>query len=120
MKKVRTDKDLEEKFSKLLVSVNPYHVFTADKGERQLYLNHKLIEDNELDDLKSQVTFFRQSSLWKVLNETVRVQAQELMFTKSKTIEDLTFGKAMLYDLGIQNKILDLIEKKEVVAIKKK
>ncbi len=115
MKKNKTDKDLEEKFSKLLKSVNPYHVFTANKQENQVFLNKKLIEVNELGDLKSQVTFFRQSSLWKILNETVRAQSMERMFISSKTLDDMTFGKAMLFNLGIQDKILELIEKQKIV-----
>ncbi len=112
MPKIKTDKELEAKFAKLLVSVNPYEVFTSHKTGSILYLNRKPIEDTEIADLQSQVAFLRQSRLWNILNETVRSQAMDTMFTNSKTIEDLTFGKAMLYNLGVQNKIMDLIEKK--------
>ncbi len=111
----KTDKELEEKFSKLLVSVNPYEVFTSGGNGRTLYLNGKTIEENEIAELQSQVSFLKQSRLWSILNQTVRDQAMELMFTKSKTIEDLTFGKAMLFNLSIQNKIMELIEKRKLV-----
>ncbi len=120
MKKQKTDKELEEKFAKLLISVNPYEVFTSGGNGTRIYLNGKLIEESEIADLQSQVEFLRQSRLWNVLNETVRDQAMELMFTKSKTIEDLTFGKAMLYNLGVQNKIMDLIKAKKLVDNSKK
>ena len=46
------------------------------------------------------------SPVWKMVNDKIVYKAEEAMFKKSKTTDDLFFGKAMLYDLDLVNECL--------------
>lgn len=113
-KKELTEKELEKRVSETLRTVNPDDVFSFDKTLTNLFLGKRKIESTELNDLKGDVVYFRQSNLWKVLNETVRYQAMEVMFTKSQTFEDMRQGKAFLYALDVFDRVMFAIEKSKI------
>lgn len=108
--KIITQAQFEKEMSKLLCAVNPLDVFTSDKTGKKLFLNGREITELEMGDLKADAMYFGKSRLWNVLAETIRSQAMEVMFTKSKDFDDMRTGKMMLYNLDIQKKIIKLLE----------
>lgn len=110
---------LDKHLASLLKSVDPNDVFTADKSGQNLYLGKRVIETRELQELKGDVTYFKKSNLWKVINETVRWLAMEVMFTKSESFEDMRQGKAYLHALSVFENIIFRIENTKIDIGKK-
>lgn len=44
------------------------------------------------------------------MQETLKDEAQTIMFLKSKDFQDMLVGKMMLYNLDVQNKIVERVE----------
>jgi hypothetical protein len=98
-------------------------VLTLDKSGRP-FLGGKELKMEEFERLKKEAKMIKETSLWKILTETLRHQAYLTMFEKSKNWEDMLTGKSMLYNIGVQEKIVELLtidlNAKPVVKYKKR
>ena len=56
-------------------------------------------------ELRAQAKFIRESDVWKRLVISIKAKAQEQMFVKSQSWDDMYFGKAVLY-------VIDLLDKR--------
>lgn len=65
----------------------------------------------EKDVLIAEAKLIRDSRLWERLTVSSKIGAQKLMFEKSKTIDDMVFGKALLYTIDMLDKRLKTISK---------
>lgn len=111
------DQLVAKKMATLDYSVDPFKVMTILKKQDQigrvtsrLQLDGKDINETELANFKQEVSFFRNSRLWNIFNESLKSQAREIMFTRSETFDDMKSGKMMLYNLSIMDNIMKLIE----------
>ena len=68
-------------------------------------LRGREITQEEVIQIRQDADIFKDSLIWNILRRELQLAANERMFDKSETIEDVVFGKAMLYNL-------DLIDKK--------
>ncbi len=50
--------------------------------------------------------------IWKLMSATTKHQAEDKIFNKSTSIEDIRSGKAMLYNLSLQKSIINVIKNK--------
>jgi hypothetical protein len=97
------------KKSSLSLAVKPEDVFQTDKSGR-LWLGETVLTDQEIKNLRQEVSFIRRSKLWSIFQSTLTDMAKLKMFEKSTCWEDMTYGKAMLYNLDIQKRICLFIE----------
>lgn len=79
--------------------------------ENKFFVGSEELTQSQLINLQQEVLFFKESALWKVVTNTLREQAQKMMFEKSVSFQDMTNGKMILYTVNVQNKILDSISK---------
>ena len=64
------------------------------------------LDDRATGNFVSQANSILNSQLWKHLTDDLKYIANQRMYEKSTTIDDLIFGKAMLYNLDIlENKL---------------
>lgn len=95
--------------------VNPDYIMTHSKNldgsTKLIFLGGDQIAEQEANNLRSEVKFLRNSKVWAIITSTLKSQAQDIMFSKSQTFEDMRSGKMMLYNLGVQETILSTIEK---------
>lgn len=107
-------KDIQEavnkKLSSLLGFVDERQIVTFDKTKGFIFIGGKSIDEDRILNLQSEANFILQSDLWKILDETIRFMAYEMMFVKSKTYEDVQSGKMWLYHLDIQKKIMSIFK----------
>ena len=75
-----------------------------------VYLGGHKVEAPELGNLKAEAQFFNETRLKQIIFGSLREQAQEMMFKKSKTTDDIMFGKAMLLCLETQENIVKLLK----------
>jgi len=91
----------------LLGVVVPEDVITTDKGK--LLLGGKVVEENELRSLISEVKALEGLRIYKIFNETIRNEAMDRGFNKSTSFDDLKSCKLMLYNLDVLNSICRVI-----------
>ena len=93
----------------LLNAVTPESVATYTK-EGKLCVGGQEITSDEALNLVAEVQFIEKTRFWEICQNTLKDQAQKTIFERSKTIEDIVWGKALLYNLDLQNQVLKIIK----------
>lgn len=96
-------KKLNELVHGLFNGITEYDVMRFENGK--LIMRSKEITKEEIEMIRQDAQVFKDSLIWNILKRELQLAANERMFDKSETIDDIIFGKAMLYNL-------DLIDKK--------
>ena len=65
----------------------------------------------QLEELGREVQILSQTSLWKLLTDTIRSQAVQMGIRDAKDFDQLMFAKAMLHIVGVQERLVALITK---------
>jgi hypothetical protein len=95
----------------LFCAVNLEDVLTIvqdTKGQtRRLLLGKEQISQNEWRVLSEEAKFLESSRMYRIMFATLEKQAQLRMFEQSKCDSDILFGKATLYTLDLQKKLLE-------------
>ncbi len=104
----------QSRLSELTFSVDPKEVMTAISDRSGNAAIIKLGDDEltkqEVKNLKEEVKYYKQSRLYSIFHNTLKNKAQDVMFTKSSSFEDMRSGKMCLLNLDIQDNILKAIE----------
>lgn len=103
----RAEELADEKVSKLLGTFDGKKVITYSEKTGQIFLGGERIEKELIPTLNSEATFIKESQLWSILSNTIGDIARKTMFDKSQNFDDMLKGKMLLYQLSIQNKIID-------------
>lgn len=90
-------------------AVDPHRVFYFKEGTNAYYLGGKKLTDNQSKTLKAEAGAIRQTGLYKVLCETLSFAAHRSMFEEMKTLEDSHYGKALLYNVSVIQKVVENI-----------
>ena len=116
--KAEVESLVNKRMAELNYSVNPDDVISATQDRAgntiEIRQGDKVLTKTEIRNLKSQVDFFRESQLYKLLMETPKDKAQQIMFQKSQTYDDMKSGKMLIFAIDILEKILQSIEKFDV------
>lgn len=97
-----------EKLAKLLGAVDENFVVTYDKKTGLVFMGGVKLDEYQIMNLKSEAEAIAQMQIWKTLSETLKQQAQKTIFENSTEWADVMNGKMMLYNLSLQQKILDI------------
>lgn len=95
--------------SRLYNTPDPAYVLTVAKEIGVPMLGGKLISP-DIGRLQNELKVLEQLSLWKIYTETLKDQAQRLMFNESKCFEDMRAGKMLLHGLSLIDKINKTIQ----------
>ena len=111
---VKVDKTVEElaqqKLKELFTPVNLRDVVTLDRKGGIIYIGGVRADDSRLQNLHAEAEFFVESDLWRVINETAKQLAQMSMFVAGDSIEDMKKGRAVLFTLDSQRKIVEVFK----------
>lgn len=80
-------------------------------GKNEVYLGDYLMTEQEVSNLKEEVAFIIKTRIWEILTNTLGETARQAMFEKSKDFDDMKWGKAILYAIDVQNKIMNIFNK---------
>jgi len=83
------------------------------KGNK-FYVGEKEITKEVLINLQQEAKFLKETYLWEILTNQIKYLSNERMYSKSKSDDDIVFGKATLYNLQIQEDIIKLILNKKI------
>ena len=75
----------------------------------QVFLGNREVSGVELNNFISDARFLQENQLFQVIKNRLISDAHEVMFNKSTSYEDMNSGKMMLYNLDVQEKIIDKI-----------
>jgi len=101
--------DINKELLKLLTVVDFNNIITVDQ-RGIVSIGGRKATDIELSNLKAEAEFFLTSSLWKIIYESPKELAQRAMFINGEGLDDLKKGRAMLYTLESQKRILEMLK----------
>ena len=93
-------------------------VMTYDSKSGVAYLGGDPIGSPEMRNLKEEVKLFERMELKKIIMNTLAHQANEIMTKQATSYEDMRHGKMILHTLGVQEGILNTIEKAKTLDSK--
>lgn len=96
-------------------AIDPLKVFSYEESSGVVKINGEQITSEELRQLKAEVFTLQQFKIWSIMVETVRQKAFEKALISSHSFEEVLVGKAMLLDLDILKKILELVQKAKLL-----
>lgn len=73
--------------------------------------DNKVFTKQEIAVLKAEIDFIVKSRVWQILTNTLGDRARKVMFENATTFDDMRWGKAILYAIDIQQKIMEKIKK---------
>ena len=97
----------EKKLNDLLTVVDANAIVSLDTRNGVVYIGGEQVDDVRLQSLKSEAEYMLSSDLWKILYETPKSLAEKAMFVSGDSIDDMKKGRAVLYTLATQKKIID-------------
>ncbi len=77
----------------------------------EMYLDGDKLTKELAGAYRDEAIRIKEGRLWRELKKQVTVASNRRMFEKGKGVDDMFFGKAMLYDLDLIDKYLDLFTK---------
>ena len=93
--------------SKKVGAIDPYKVLYVEPSKGIIHLGGKNLPANQQRTLKAEAGAIRQTNLYKLLIATLENTAHHYMFKEMKTLEDQHYGKTMLYNISVINKIIE-------------
>lgn len=75
-----------------------------------VYIGGKKAIALQLKNLKEEIKFLEESSLWKIINSHLNSVAEKRIVLESKDFHDVLIGKMILYTFDVQNKIIEKIK----------
>jgi len=97
---------IKDKIRERILTINVAHLYNSigkDDILEQIgaswWVGDKEISLAEMKNLKAEAEIFQQSKLWKVLKTDIKYQANQAMYEKAESVNDLVAGKLWLYTL---------------------
>jgi hypothetical protein len=87
-------------------------IIGTDQKTGIVHIDGKAITPNELKQLQAEVKAMEGFRVWKLMSETTKHLAEDKVFNKSVNMDDIRYGKAMLYNIDLQKSIMKVIRNK--------
>jgi hypothetical protein len=79
------------------------------KIKKVVYRDNQPLSEKEQGFIKSEARILKRSDLYKMLTNELKIKAQNNLFNRSTSIDDMIAGKAMLYSIKlIEDKVTEL------------
>lgn len=102
------EKTKNELLKELFCAIVPDDIITVDKIG-VIKIDGEALSEGESRALYEEAKFFIESRIYKIIINTPKAQAMEIMYNKSETFDDMRNGKMMLYNLSLQENIVKAI-----------
>ena len=90
--------------------LNPITEDDLFKGKgRDWYFQGKVLPPETVSKLKQDAKIFHDSLLWNILKNESKYRANEIIYEKSTKIDDILFGKALLFEIDVLEKKINEI-----------
>ena len=76
---------------------------------KQFTIAGKILPENDVQGIISGAEAMQNLDIWKLMILDMKHEANKAMYQNSKSIEDMTFGKAMLLTIDVMQRKIDKI-----------
>jgi len=94
----------------LLKTVVVGDIVTLNTKTKEIFIDGNKIDQGEAEAIREEAKYLEKTRIWALIIGSLNDQARERMFEKAVTIDDLLFGKALLYTLSIQKQIISIFK----------
>lgn len=105
-----TEKEKNELLKSYFNAVTPEDIIMFDSAGR-VFIDDKLLSQGELNTLIAEAKQMAETRLYKILTNYIKKRAMEVMYMKSENFEDMRNGKMMLYNISLQEDIVNRLKK---------
>lgn len=98
-----------KKLSELLSPIDWSHVVRMDEKRGLVFIGDEQADPERLLSLKSEAELIESTTLWKLLTESPNALAQQTMFRTGEDIDAFKKGRALIYFIETQKKILSTL-----------
>lgn len=84
---------------------------TLPNGQFVMKIGGEKATETEIANLKNEAQMIEGTRMWKLMMETTTAAAEESIFKSSKNIEDIHYGKAMLFNLSVLKNMLSVVQR---------
>ncbi len=102
----------------LLNAITVDEIVSQDSRTKLVTLDGKVLLPDEVRQLQAEIKALEGFRIWRILTNTVKHAAEDTIFNKSTNIEDIRFGKAVLYAVSLQDSIIRVLREKKIVSTK--
>ncbi len=99
------------KLVEMLSPIDWNHVVSQGKG--LIFIGNNKADPAQLQALKAEAELLSTLEIWKILQETPNALGQQAMFKTGEDVDAFKKGRAMLFHLDSQKKIVDLLKSYE-------
>ncbi len=89
-------------------------IVSNDPKTKELVIDGRAVKPDELRAIQAEIKALEGFRIWKIITATVQRDAEERIFNRSVSMDDVRFGKATLYNLGLQKSIMEVLKKKSL------
>jgi hypothetical protein len=93
---------------KIFCATTEKEILTVSNGK--VVIDGKLVTENEIRQLKAEIKALKGFRIWEIVSASLKKDAQDRIFNHSVHLKDITFGKALLYSVDLQEKIMRIID----------
>lgn len=79
-----------------------------------ILIEGKELTVSEIKQLQAEIKALEGFRVWTLMSQTTKYLAEDKIFNQSTNMEDIRYGKAMLYNLSLQHSILKAIKNKNL------
>lgn len=94
----------------LLNTVIVGDVITLNNKTGEVFINGRKVEKGEAEAIREEAKYLEKTRIWALMVGSLNDQARERLYEKAVTVDDMLFGKAMLYTLNIQSQIIGIFK----------
>ncbi len=106
----RAEEKSNLKLAELLTYPDLNQIVTFEKNQKAIYIGGERAEGTRLANLKAEAEALTQMEVWRLISETPKQLAHKAMFVSGESIDEMKKGRAILYMLDTQNRILDVFK----------
>lgn len=103
----RSEELAQQKLSKLLTVIDPRLIVSFSKDARAIYIGGERVDEARLANLKAEAEAMMSMDMWNLIFETPKELAHRAMFVTGDSIDEMRKGRAILYTLDTQYRILN-------------
>lgn len=82
-------------------------ILVHDKKNRIVLQGNDVISFKKIERLQSEIKTIRDLEWWDIMNKEMKYRANKKMFDNAKEVDDIIFGKAVLYTLDIMEQSMN-------------
>jgi len=88
-------------------------ILVYNPNDKTFQVAGKTLPAGDKQDIISGARSIKNMYVWKMINKDMKYQANKLIYEKSKNVDDILFGKAMLYTLDVVDRKLENLSEKQ-------